>query len=494
MAQATTFTNGDVPIDPNTNDNGAQLSVSVTQSLSNGAVQTLGDSNVRSVAAGDIDGDGDLDLVLGTAAGQFVEVYESSGFRTFVETPRLVADNSATEAVALADLDDDGDLDMVLANTGGQPDRVFRNDGAGSFVALLDLGNSDSRGIAVADFNGDGLEDLVFASVQGNPVYVGDGAGGFSLWMELGTANSFAVSSADLNADGRPDLVFANVGAASTIWFNAGGSGFDSPVSLPIGDAVAVVSSDLDGDGDPDLAFGRVAGAADDIPSNPVLLNDGGGNMRVVYELGAAPTLDILAGDVDGDGLNDLVFVNGTGTHQVWNATATGFDLHSQQIESLGAVAGSLADLGNDGGLDLALSAGPRGGADIYLNDGQGNLGMGDSVPPTITLLGGQTLRIPAGTTFVDPGATADDNIDGDLSAFVTKSGAVNTQIVGDYTIDYGVSDHAGNAAQPMSRKVSVTPAAGTGGGGGGSAGLVSLFLLMLLLVTRRRRVPGRTT
>ena len=493
LAQATTIASGEQPIDPNTSDNAAQRSVSVVESLSNGSVQTLGDSNVRAVAAGDLDGDGDLDLVLGTAAGQPVELYDGTGYRTFADNPRIVPDNSSTAGIALSDLDGDGDLDMVLANTGGQPDRIFRNDGIGNFQSWQELGDSDSRSVAAADFNSDGILDLVFASVQGNPVYLGDGSGGFSLFLELGLESTFDVAAEDLTGDDRPDIIFANVGAPSTVWRNDGGAGFSPPIELPIGDAVAIAVFDLDNDGDTDLAFGRTPSTAADVPSNPVLANDGGGSLQVVYRLGASPTLDIKAGDVNGDSLDDLVFVNATGTHQTWNATASGFELYQQQIVRQDSVTGILADLGNDGGIDLALGGGTRAGVETYLNDGNGNLGMGDAIPPTIELIGAASVSIAAGSTFTDPGARAEDNIDGDLSALIRKQGSVNNQIVGTYTITYSVSDNAGNDAQPMTRKVTVTPAAGTGGGGGGAFGLETILLLLFLFAgiahSRRERL-----
>ena len=64
-----------VPIDPNLDDNSSQLAVGVAEMFSNGAVQTLGDTNVLSLAAGDLDGDGFADLVAGTAAGQPVQIF-----------------------------------------------------------------------------------------------------------------------------------------------------------------------------------------------------------------------------------------------------------------------------------------------------------------------------------------------------------------------------------------------------------------------------------
>ena len=80
-----------------------------------------------------------------------------------------------------------------------------------------------------------------------------------------------------------------------------------------------------------------------------------------------------------------------------------------------------------------------------------------DDTAPEITLLGASPLEIHQGTTFTDPGATANDNVDGDLSADIVVGGdTVDTDTLGDYTLTYNVSDAAGNAADTVTRIVRV--------------------------------------
>ena len=91
-----------------------------------------------------------------------------------------------------------------------------------------------------------------------------------------------------------------------------------------------------------------------------------------------------------------------------------------------------------------------------------------DTTPPTITLLGNATLSIAFGTAYTDAGATASDNIDGNITASITTTitfagntvGAANPNTAGVYTIAYNVSDMAGNQATPVTRTVTVMPAA----------------------------------
>ncbi len=82
--------------------------------------------------------------------------------------------------------------------------------------------------------------------------------------------------------------------------------------------------------------------------------------------------------------------------------------------------------------------------------------GAPDTTAPVITLNGSATMTVNVGGSFTDPGATATDNVDGDLSSNIVVTGSVNTNSVGTYTLNYNVSDAAGNAAAQVSRTVNV--------------------------------------
>ncbi|WP_420571380.1 S8 family serine peptidase [Kordia sp.] len=94
-----------------------------------------------------------------------------------------------------------------------------------------------------------------------------------------------------------------------------------------------------------------------------------------------------------------------------------------------------------------------------------------DTEAPVITLNGAATITLTVGDSFTDPGATATDNVDGNLTSSIVVTGSVNTAVEGTYTLNYNVSDAAGNAATQVSRTVNVN-AASTGS----CAGQVSSF------------------
>ncbi|HNT87126.1 MAG TPA: DUF5011 domain-containing protein [Candidatus Hydrogenedentes bacterium] len=70
-----------------------------------------------------------------------------------------------------------------------------------------------------------------------------------------------------------------------------------------------------------------------------------------------------------------------------------------------------------------------------------------DYEPPVITLLGGEIVAVEQYQPYIEPGYTAVDDVDGDITGWVEVEGAVDTAVLGDYELTYRVSDSAGNAA-----------------------------------------------
>ena len=121
----------------------------------------------------------------------------------------------------------------------------------------------------------------------------------------------------------------------------------------------------------------------------------------------------------------------------------------------------SMFDWTTGGGYDYTLGI-------EFVSDGGGvTPPPTDTIAPVITLLGANPLNLQVGDTFTDPGATADDNVDGDITDSIVPTSNVNTAIAGSYTVVYDVSDGAGNSAG-LTRSVvvseePVTPPPGTG-------------------------------
>jgi hypothetical protein len=142
--------------------------------------------------------------MLGTGTGSF-------GTRTDFVT------GAFTASVAVGDFNGDGKLDLAVVNLGTGSVSILLGTGTGSFGAKTDfvVGGSGSgpRSLAVGDFNGDGKIDLVLASQTISPVSIllGTGTGSFGAKTDFGTGNIPAsVASGDFNGDGKLDLVTAN--------------------------------------------------------------------------------------------------------------------------------------------------------------------------------------------------------------------------------------------------------------------------------------------
>ena len=85
--------------------------------------------------------------------------------------------------------------------------------------------------------------------------------------------------------------------------------------------------------------------------------------------------------------------------------------------------------------------------------------------PPTLTLVGSNPINVTINTPFTDPGASAQDPEDGDITAHIVATSTVNIAVLGTYAVTYNVSDSQGLAATPVTRTVNVVPADNGGGG-----------------------------
>jgi hypothetical protein len=115
---------------------------------------------------------------------------------------------------------------------------------------------------------------------------------------------------------------------------------------------------------------------------------------------------------------------------------------------------------------------------------------IADSVPPEIVLNGSATVTIRSGSAYTDAGATATDNIDGDISDRIDVDNPVNTDRAGTYTVTYRVEDLAGNAAVATRTVIveATPPVQTSSSGGGGALSIVMLTFLAALRTGRWRR------
>src|SRR5687768_9524902 len=280
------------------------------------------------VSIGDLDGDGDLDLVL--AKGRHTPIVDrvllNDGKGGFDAVDLGPADRTYT--AALADLDGDRDLDIVTSND--TPDRklVYLNDGKGRFTIAGTWGVPEwpTRNAAVADLNGDKRPDIIAANrMQSSYVCLNEGGGRFaSPCIEIPAASATSIVPADFDKDGYIDLAVPSrdVGQ-SHIYFNDGKAGFrrTAPFGPPGAAARVGAAADFNRDGSIDLAVGDEKAA-----SMVVYLNDGKGGLSPGFQIAdkSRTPYAMTAGDVNNDRHPDIVFGYTAGPHSVFYNDGTG--------------------------------------------------------------------------------------------------------------------------------------------------------------------------
>jgi len=325
------------------------------------------------LANGDVNGDGAPDLITAGGYDDFVSppdrLYTNDGTGVFTSVPSFPGGLGATFDLELGDVDNDGDLDVVmgvqpdlhLVVTGGK-DQLYRNDGLGGFTVdaafaamAWNEDMTDTRGIELGDVDSDGDLDVfvaksdtlatIFSSGEPNRLLLGDGTGAFvdatlTNLPVVGTDgdNSQDVELADVDGDGDLDVIVANsVFAVTTaesgdVLVNLGGDQggpegvfVDNPVSFLEPSTLdniirmSVNAADLDADGDLDVLVtvhdGFVSGT-----QQLLFINDGfaqGGSEGFFTQDSAFDPADaIISGaallDIEGDGDVDLLLpVNG---------------------------------------------------------------------------------------------------------------------------------------------------------------------------------------
>jgi hypothetical protein len=472
--------------DPIPGNNSDLASAQVVALFSEGPTQSV-DLSGFGVDTGDVNGDGATDIV---ATADQTYIFLNNGHRAVTTPGTSLGPGSGGSVVTMFDWNGDASPDIAVGGLAGSVAGIFVNDRSGGFSSVEQLQSTtvgSVNDIAGTDLDNDGRSELVLTGSSGTAVFKSRGEGGFDeLLLSSGAGLDLAVS--DIDQDGDLDLVVVRAAdRAVDLHFNVGDGTAFSQVRLNHGSVATACAHDLNGDGAPDLLLG-VDGDDLNAPENKVLLQQGDGSFAASGSFGASPVSALVSGDIDIDGWPDIVAVNSTGVHQLYlGSSGSEYALAPEQIISNGMHRGILADFNADGSLDLIMVGGDASVLEIHANNGVGKLGLGDRIAPDLQLLGDAVVTIQAGVEWVDPGATAVDDIDGDISDQIELSAPVNTAVVGTQRVTYSVKDRAGNSASAV-RTVNVGVNEGTGGGGGGAASPFWLTLFALHVFGLRRR------
>ena len=273
-------------------------------------------SEPEDVLAGDLDGDGDLDLAVILGALGQIRVAINNGNLVF--TPGSISSiGFGGRDMDMKDMDGDGDLDIAVANRGSNTATVLDNSGNATFTTTTLPSAGEPRSATFGDFDGDLDLDLAVTNNDAfNVRLFRNDAGVFTPWLVLSTAPNQAegVTAVDLDNDGDIDIATGaeddNTGINNAVILlnNGGGASFTGPIAFNtsgVGTS-GVVAIDLDCDGLLDLALSN-----QDSNNVSLLKNLGAGNFGPASMLPIGINPEALSfADLNGDGLADLVTGN----------------------------------------------------------------------------------------------------------------------------------------------------------------------------------------
>ena len=392
-------------------------------------------SGVRSIGVRDLDGDGlrDLALTHNCTCDSDVSILMGIGGGAFGAATAVPAGGSA---VSVEDFDQDGAPDLAAAGWGGFATLAYGR-GDGTFLAPANMGAAkhSPQSVATGDFDGNGTLDVALvdrssswsSSANDFSLWLGDGTGAFGVPATYAIASPRSVALGDFDGDGNLDAVTANAGTVSVLPGSPDGALGPATNFVIGGSANFVAVSDLDGDGDLDLVVSAWPGAI------YVLRGDGAGafGAATAYAGGYEPH-SVAIGDLDGDGIPDLVVADrGRGVSVLRGTGAAAFAEPSDFYASVLRYV-ELADFDDDGKLDLVSANHER--AEIRMGRGDG------------TFAAASVFDVSGAS-----GVTGDFNGDGTLDVALAEVGGSRVSFLlggGDGTFFLGPTRYA--AAQPI--------------------------------------------
>jgi uncharacterized repeat protein (TIGR01451 family) len=374
-----------------------------------GSLEGVWDS---SVAWGDYDNDGDLDVLLtGYGSGRVSKVYRNTG-SGFSEVYAGSLEGVYDSSVAWGDYDNDGDLDILLTGQDSSTPRakVYQNTGSG-FVDRGDMGTTHVylSSVAWGDYDNDGDLDILLTGYGGGTrhakVYQNTSSGFSEVYPgSLTGVSGGSVAWGDYDNDGDLDILLAGctqysggcTNRIAKVYQNTG-SGFSEvyPGSLTGVSGGSVAWGDYDNDGNLDILL---TGEAVSGSVSKVYRNTGNGFTEVYAgSLEAVRRSSVAWGDYDNDGDLDIL-LTGDGNSgiiaKVYRNTDSGFsEVYSGELTGVENSSVAWGDYDNDGDLDILLTGRDGGGgpvAKIYHNDDCPNVSK--SVMPAAAVLPGTQL------------------------------------------------------------------------------------------------------
>ncbi len=361
-------------------------------SFSQSSITGLGGCpHANSLVIADFNDDSHPDLAVSNGACGLheIDVMLGNGDGTFQSPVPYSTDIGGPSSIAAGDFNGDGKIDLVSVNgAGGTPLNVFMGNGDGTFGAPIDVPSVyDPDYVAVGDFNGDGKDDLIVSANDSrglSGVQLSTGGGSFTVPVQYAVLSQpTRIYLEDLNGDKRMDWVSISNGSEQfSVVLGTGTGGFPAAIdsfSTPndAGATDAIVAADFNQDGNLDYA---TVGWDIYYPGLNISMGDGAGHFDVPvhYTAGNNPNAlvagNFLKGNIKGNKYPDIAVLDqsdGMVTVLLNNGDGT---LGTPQSYPVGAGGGAIqtGDFNGDGILDLIVTNSGDGTVSVLLGNGDG--------------------------------------------------------------------------------------------------------------------------
>jgi PKD repeat protein/predicted nucleotidyltransferase len=435
-----------------------------------------------SVAWGDYDNDGDLDILIsGLSTAPVSKIFRNNGNNTFTDQTGINLLGVQNSSASFADYDNDGDLDILLAGsaTGSIPvSKIYRNNGNNSFAEQLSISLTGVTFSSTAwgDYDNDGDIDLLLTGQGAGSTYIAkiyknNGNGTFAEQNDISLVkiSKGSVSWIDYDNDGDLDIFLTGNSALGSqasvlkIYQNAGSNVFTEQAGLVIKGVFSssVAWGDYDNDSDMDLLLTGYYNDGSIHYISRIYRNNG----DYTFALQSGITLEGVAnssvawGDYDNDGDLDILLtgrlISGTPVSKIYsNNNNNNFtEVTDVSLTGIGFSSAKWGDYDNDGDLDILLSGQGSGATaitKIYRNNYLMKAGNYPANRKTLAPNGLKAIPVPEGMKLtwspVRQDETPSSSMDYNLIIKTLQSGLIVSPPQSDTTNGYRRIVGSGNA------------------------------------------------